>query len=328
MIDALAVAAGIYGLGLLLGLVLRLAGAGDHCEVRDLLTFKGSRLWWFVVASVSIALVAVGVWRWLGLLDAPPVYPFSMARLLLGSILFGAAWGFLRICPGGFFSSFDLVSVDPKRYLAVLGGFLGAGIFHELVRQKLDDVFPLSPGGSLDSWLRVDSSLGAIAIGLAISAPFVSKVAREGWTRDNKLVTSLALTFGAMMIASAENDYHLGVSGAWGLGLRGPQEWRNLLFIGGFMSSGWLIRGLGSVANGQIRELSRARINSEVSPVALLFGGFCLMLGALLGAGCTTGATLAGVPTLSMNFLVATVVYFGSAVLTARLVERIKNEHA
>lgn len=97
--------------------------------------------------------------------------------------------------------------------------------------------------------------------------------------------------------------------------------WRAALLVGlfpGAFLSAWLT---GSLQPEKVTPVWQEAFGSSVSKrVALVFvGGFLIELGALVGGGCTTGALMAGWPTLSVGSFVMGMTFFAVAVATAHV---------
>jgi hypothetical protein len=98
-------------------------------------------------------------------------------------------------------------------------------------------------------------------------------------------------------------------------------EWRAMLvlgiFPGAFLSS-YLAK---SIQQEKISPLFQAAFGQRLylRIVTVFIGGFLMIIGALTGGGCTTGAFMSGWPTLSVGSFVMGMTFFGSAMLTAQI---------
>ena len=143
---------------------------------------------------------------------------------------------------------------------------------------------------------------------------------------------------GLLIIAATAQGEYLGISGGFAaltahigqlfghpLQSTGPLNehtlWRAAmvvgLFPGAFVSS-FLSR---SLQPQRVTPLWQEALGPSLKKrLALVFvGGFLIQLGALIGGGCTTGALMAGWPTLSVGSFVMGMVFFGSAMGVAHL---------
>lgn len=99
-------------------------------------------------------------------------------------------------------------------------------------------------------------------------------------------------------------------------------EWRAMLvlgiFPGAFLSS-YLAK---SIQQEKIPPLFQAAFGQRLylRIVTVFIGGFLMIIGALTGGGCTTGAFMSGWPTLSVGSFVMGMTFFGSAMLTAQII--------
>ncbi len=111
--------------------------------------------------------------------------------------------------------------------------------------------------------------------------------------------------------------------------------WRALLVVG--LIPGALLSSLlaGTVRQEKVTPLFQAAFGERVSlRVATVFlGGVLMIVGALMGGGCTTGAFMSGWPTLSVGSFVMGMTFFGAAMFTThvlylgryRLVHEVKD---
>lgn len=111
--------------------------------------------------------------------------------------------------------------------------------------------------------------------------------------------------------------------------------WRALLVVG--LIPGALLSSLlaGTVRQEKVTPLFQAAFGARVSlrVITVFLGGVLMIVGALMGGGCTTGAFMSGWPTLSVGSFVMGMTFFGAAMLTAhalyfgryRLVHEVKD---
>jgi hypothetical protein len=98
-------------------------------------------------------------------------------------------------------------------------------------------------------------------------------------------------------------------------------EWRAMLvlgiFPGAFLSS-YLAK---SIQQEKVSPLFQAAFGQRLYlRIATVFiAGFLMIIGALTGGGCTTGAFMSGWPTLSVGSFVMGMTFFGSAIFTAHI---------
>ena len=130
-----------FGVGLLFGVGLILAGMTDPSKVLGFLDLAG--LWdpslAFVMGGailVSLGAFALAKQRTTSFLGGAMHLPTSRdidKRLVIGSLLFGAGWGLAGFCPGP-----ALVSVgtgNPKAVVFVLAMLAGMALFEMLERR-------------------------------------------------------------------------------------------------------------------------------------------------------------------------------------------------
>ncbi len=90
------------------------------------------------------------------------------------------------------------------------------------------------------------------------------------------------------------------------------------LFPGGFLSA-WLAKALAPEKPVSPLFQEAFGANAATRLVIVFFGGVLLSLGASIGGGCTTGAFMAGWPTLSLGNLAMGMVFFGVGMATVHV---------
>ena len=94
---------------------------------------------------------------------------------------------------------------------------------------------------------------------------------------------------------------------------KGNTFWR-AVFLAGMLTGALLIRWLHPDAMA---------IRIEVSNAAILLGGFLVGIGTRIGNGCTSGHGVCGVGRLAPRSLVASAVFFATAVLTTYVIRHL-----
>ena len=134
--------------------------------------------------------------------------------------------------------------------------------------------------------------------------------------------TPVLSTIGGAMIGLAAiallliNGRIAGISGILAGALRpksGNWLWR-VVFLAGMLVGALLIRWLHPDAMA---------IRIDVSTAAVLLGGFLVGIGTRIGNGCTSGHGVCGVGRLAPRSMVASAVFFGTAVLTTYLIRQV-----
>lgn len=163
--------------------------------------------------------------------------------------------------------------------------------------------------------------------------PFLTRVIRREWDW-----LPAGVVAGLIILAAAAQGEYLGISGGFaaltaylsrlfGHSLQsiGPLGERTLwpaamvvgIFPGAFVSSALS----GSLRPEGITPLWQEVLGKSLNKrlILVFVGGFLIELGALVGGGCTTGAFMAGWPTLSVGNFAMGMVFFGSAMGAAHL---------
>lgn len=134
--------------------------------------------------------------------------------------------------------------------------------------------------------------------------------------------TPILSTIGGALIGLAAiglllaNGRIAGISGITA-GVLHPKEgntlWR-MLFIAGMLFGAFLIL---------LFHPASLEIRIDVSNAAILLGGFLVGIGARIGNGCTSGHGVCGVGRLAPRSIVASITFFGLAVLTSYLIRHV-----
>lgn len=222
-----------------------------------------------------------------------------------------------------------------------------------------DAVFPQLPEWGIRSYpqsmtlpLVLDVSYGALAVALGVLVLLMvaladrldpgkrfevaksrgSPIRREwGWVSTGVLA-------GIVILAATAQGQYLGISGGFAalvshvtdlFGYRlnsvsvldDATSWRAAMVIGIFAGATASALVSGSFRNVPVTPLWESAFPSGAKSraVAVFVGGFLIVFGALLGGGCTTGAFMAGFPTLSVGSFAMGMTFFGVGMGTAFL---------
>ena len=214
-----------------------------------------------------------------------------------------------------------------------------------------DAVFPHLPEWGIRSYpqsmtlpLVLDVSYGALAVALGVlvllmvaladrldpgkrfeaAKPRGSLIQREwGWVSTGVLA-------GIVILAATAQGQYLGISGGFAaltshatdlLGYRlnsvavldDATAWRAAMVVGIFIGAAASALISGSFRNVPVTPLWESEFPSGMKSraAAVFAGGFLILFGALLGGGCTTGAFMAGFPTLSVGSFAMGMTFFG-----------------
>jgi len=222
-----------------------------------------------------------------------------------------------------------------------------------------DAVFTRLPEWGLRSYpqsmtlpLVLDVSYGSLAVALGVlvllmvaaadrldpgkrfdvARPRASLIQRE-WG----FVSTGVLAGMVILIATAQGQY-LGISGGFAAlvshatdlldyrldsvaVLDDTTAWRAAMVVGIFAGAAASALASGSFRNVPVTPLWEAAFASGIKSraAAVFTGGFLIIFGALLGGGCTTGAFMAGFPTLSVGSFAMGMTFFGVGMGTAFL---------
>ncbi|MCZ7566109.1 MAG: YeeE/YedE thiosulfate transporter family protein [Burkholderiales bacterium] len=141
---------------------------------------------------------------------------------------------------------------------------------------------------------------------------------------------------GLVILAATAQGQYLGISGGFAAlvahaaalfggslasvpALDETTAWRAAMVLGLFPGAAASAALSGSFRNVPVTPLWAAAFRSGLAgrAVAVLVAGFLIMIGALVGGGCTTGAFMAGFPTLSVGSIAMGMTFFGVGMATA-----------
>ncbi len=149
---------------------------------------------------------------------------------------------------------------------------------------------------------------------------------------------STGVLAGIVILAATAQGQYLGISGGFAalvshvtdlFGYRlnsvsvldDATSWRAAMVVGIFAGAAASALVSGSFRNVPVTPLWESAFPSGAKSraVAVFVGGFLIVFGALLGGGCTTGAFMAGFPTLSVGSFAMGMTFFGVGMGTAFL---------
>lgn len=334
--------------GMLFGFTLHRARLTSYSTVMGTLLMKDLKAMKFMFTGVAVASFLYGLGDLLGWGPPPRINGYFGIGHLAGGFIFGIGMGLGGICPG---TCGAAVGAGQIVTAAGLAGAM-AGVF------LYDAFFPLVSGlGGEQRFITWPVLLGvrygylALAQGVMLLAmvflfdrfdparkpnsPFEDfpRLRGEwGW-----LVTG-AMAGVLVVLATALGNY-LSFSGAFlALGahlstlfsyqmqsvaaVNEVTAWRALLLVGlipGALISSHLAGTV--VSERRVPRLFQEAFGTQTyRRAAMVFvSAVLLVFGALIGGGCTTGAFIAGWPTLSVGSYAMGMTFFGTAMLTGRL---------
>ena len=337
------------------GVVLYKVGATRYSRIMGMLTLRDTKIMKWTFATIAVASILYGLSATLGLATplhlAPRTMPFLGWAHLLGGAMFGVGMGVSGLCPGTCVAKFGGRGGAAKYVTpaAVAGLFVGV-LVYDAVKGTLLDVGviasharPLTLPGILGlPYGAVALIFGALMLLMAYGAdrflpehryePAHPKRSLLDWIRGEWSWTASAVVAGLLIVLATAQGGYLGFSGAL-LALSGtiahlvgvPLDavpainddilWRAALLVGvlpgGFLAAILSLPSKASVESPLPKTLQPLEI-------AKAFGAATLMtVGALIGGGCTTGAYLAGWPTLSLGSFAMGATFFAVSMATS-----------
>lgn len=325
--------------GAAFGVVLYKVGATRYSRVMGMLTLRDTKVMKFAFTAIAVASLVYGMAAALGAPEAwglsPRVMPFLGGAHLLGGALFGLGLGFVGLCPGTCVAKAGGRGGE-KRFVAaasIAGLLLGVLVYAALKDRLLSAGViatvqkPLTLHGLLGlPYAAAALAFGALVLGVALlidrSTPERTYLAareprgvldalRGEWSWQ-----ASGTAAGLLVVAATAQGGYLGFSGAvlaatgWLAHLAGhPLDlvprldadlaWRAALIVG-VMPGAWLAH-LTALPS---RAAAAGSVVKVLDPAAIVRGfvaAAVMSVGALVGGGCTTGAFIAGWPTLSLG---------------------------
>lgn len=327
--------------GMGFGLILYKVGAIRYSRVMGMLTLRDTKIMKFAFTAIATASMLYGLAAVLGKAEewnlVPRVMPFLGMGHVVGGVLFGGALGVSGLCPGTCVARAGGRSGEKKfgPSAAVLGLVAGVLLYNLLkapltsagliaVNQKpltLHGLLGLPYGAVATAWGALFLTIVSLVEKLTQEKVYAS--AREEKTLADHVRGEWSWVAGGVLggilvvIATAQGGY-LGFSGAvlalvgWLADLAGltlevvPKInddiiWRAALILG--VLPGAFVAKLSSLPSKAQAEQPLPKVFS-VSALAKTFAATTtISLGAMIGGGCTTGAFIAGWPTLSIGSL-------------------------
>lgn len=203
--------------------------------------------------------------------------------------------------------------------------------------------------------LVLDVSYGSLAVALGVLVLLMVAVAdrldpgkrfeaakpRGSLIRREWGFVSTGVLAGIVILAATAQGQYLGISGGFAalvshvtdlFGYRlnsvaildDATAWRAAMVVGIFAGAAASAFVSGSFQNVPVTPLWESAFPSgrKSRATAVFAGGFLIIFGALLGGGCTTGAFMAGFPTLSVGSFAMGMTFFGVGMGTAFLLYR------
>lgn len=351
--------AALFGLltGMAFGAVLYKVGASRFSRIIGMLTLRDTKVMKFTFTVIATASVLYGLASVLGVAESwnlvPRVMPFLGAAHVLGGVLFGAALGAIGTCPGtcvakaGGLGGYKRFGTTATMVGLVLGVVAYAWLKDPLTTSGIiaSNQKPMTLHGLLGlPYGVVALAFGAVFFIVAVVVNHFTPETSYPLSRERRSLLDYVrgewswlasgVVGGVLVVLATAQGGYLGFSGAFlaAVGAVGqligvPTElvpkinddilWRAMLIVGVF--PGGLVAHFTSIKSEAAahrtvkRELDPARIAKN------LVGGFSLSLGAMIGGGCTTGAYLAGWPTLSLGSLAMGGTFFAASMATASL---------
>lgn len=335
-------------IGILFGFTLHRGRLTSYPRIMGMLLLRDLKAMKFMFTGVAVASLLYGVGELFGWGPVPRINGFFGIGHLVGGLIFGLGLALGGVCPGTCSAAVGAGQVVTMAGL--LGSFAGVFVY--------DVLFPVVSGiGGEQRFVTLPVLLGvrygylALAQGVALlglcflldrfdpsrkpGSPFEDfpRLRGEwGW-----LITGAMA--GALVVLSTALGNYLSFSGGFlALGahlsaltsyqmqsvpaLSEVTAWRALL-VAGLLPGAFISSYLGGTIAGerQIPQLFQQTFGSQVyrRAVMVFVSGLLLVFGASVGGGCTTGAFLAGWPTLSLGSYAMGMAFFATAVLTANL---------
>lgn len=314
-----------FFIGLAFLLLLKQAGINIISNISELISFKNMQLFQFVFTSLITTITLLIIYSFFILHDFSlfaldvKIIKFYYFNSLAGGIVFGLSWAYLKMCP---MTCFITSENQIKSVFTVTGMFLGVICFHYF-QSKMENSFHYG-FATLPGLLNIKISTVYIFTFLLLFL-FLFKNRNKNLVK-NWLYPGLAI--GSIVFYGLITHKFIGISSslyASYLFIERLLLYRtienipeNIIWKFGFSLAlfTYFIYQVKLISLLQNIRTSKIELNKSL---LFIVTGAGLTFGGLLAGGCTTGAILSGLPTLSLMSLCTSFTIF----LTAHLASRV-----
>lgn len=319
--------------GLVFGWILNKSQMTCSLTLRSLFEFKSFELLGFGFMSIAVSCILYAGSQYFELYKIypliPKLFPFEPVLAVLGALLFGVFWCLSETCPGSCLASLRSGQWMLKSKVTfALGLFAAVPCYYFLEKMILKKwVWDSSPL-LISDFLHLNTTLTEFYLAIL----FLGLSYLVAKKRFSKIAVWGAFS-GLLVFAATATGGYLGVSG----GLWATSAWlSDWLFnhnLGVTLSDSYVQWRIGFILGLIVYGLA---LSSWLTPQVALSGkrsqnlfllffyGIGMSLGGLIGFGCTSGAFIAGVPTLSLMSITTASLFFVTALLTRRVLSKIR----
>lgn len=349
--------------GAAFGAVLYKVGAVRASRVLGMLTLRDTKVMKFAFTAIGVASLLYGLAASLGVADslhlAPPALRFLGWAHVLGGALFGAALASTGLCPGTCLAKLG-AGVEERRFatLATTLGLFAGAVFYSAAKAPLTRagiIAELDTPYALHRALGIAYAPAALIFGAAMVAlsvlldRYTIEVAAPGaadrktavdYLRGEWSWTAAGAIAGVLVVAATAQRGLLGFSGATlaftelvlsAFGavfsviprLDPGLIWPAALFAG-VLPGAYLARVLSIGFDPRPFDV-RPRTLDAAMLARSFAAGAVMCFGGLLGGGCTTGAFIAGWPTLSLGSFATAGTFFAVSMSIAFVRARVEH---
>jgi uncharacterized protein len=344
-------------MGAAFGVVLYKVGATRYSRIMGMLTLRDTKIMKFAFVALASASILYGLAAAFGVAEGWNLVPRTMAFLgpahLVGGVMFGAALGTTGLCPGTCVAKAGGRGGD-KKFLgvtAILGLALGAVVF-ATIKDPLTDVGviaatqrPLTLYGVLGlPYAAVALAFGAVILAVVLLVDRVTPEKKFDPSRERRSVldyvrgewsfAAAGVVGGLLVVLATLQGGYIGFSGAalafvgsvahlLGIGF-GPVPvvnddiiWRAALMVG--VLPGGLLAHLASLPSKEAALHPAPKVLDIRAIAKTLAASTTMSLGAMIGGGCTTGAFIAGWPTLSLGSFAMGLTFFATSMAVSNV---------
>jgi uncharacterized protein len=347
--------------GVVFGTALYKVAAIRHTRVIGMLLFADGTVYKFAFSAIAVACFGYGLAATTGVAESlglvPRVMSFTGWAHVLGGVIFGVSMAGTGCCPGTTVcrASSGIGSGRFEGWTAVIGLFVGIFIY-SLIKQPLFDagIMTAPQGLTLHGWLGLPYGPVAMFLGVffLVVATLIDRVggAPTPLPKAEGIVARIrgpwhwlpaGAIAGVVIVWATSQSGYVGYSGSvlaiygWAADALGMTTtlvpkisdgiiWRAGLLggvgLGAFLASKWSTRHTWP----SVEDTQGARSFNVKGHLFSFTGGTGLALGAMIGGGCTTGAFMAAFPTLSLGSFAMGGTFFAVALITARIVNRVR----
>ncbi len=297
--------------------IITIIDFGNPSKIEEMLSFKKLDFFYFVSGSILFSLLLI--LSYVVFIDSSfllflKIQNFNIVAII-GAVIFGLSWGYVKKCP----MSCAINGKKNENIHTSFGIFLGI-IVYQVVYLKTQLLVEEMPDKSKINFLF---NLNEYKFTVLIIASILVFLLKTINSKNMKYLTGGAVS-GVIVFIFMYFGTTFGAIGSMYSVLGYCFDSIKSMDILELKSSQYLRLGMGTtlILNMVIQFKGAFFIKEFPNNFKNILAGLGLGIGSLLAGGCTSGAMLAGLPTLSLSSWCVTIVIFFTAFLSHQMVKK------